>query len=227
LIKKILITGASSGLGWALAKGYDSENIILGLIGRNKENLLKLQKELNCRSQILVADVAKPNSMRIAANTFKKKYGSPDIIIANAGVSSGTLASKKEDLEVIHKIFQINFHGVLNTFNPFMDDLLKSKQGQLSFFCNFSKFSLLRPTNPKMLFSESYPFARAHPKPEEAPVIKIFLINRFYCCDRIESIIPLVTSIAFFGPPAIVDEVMYEPLMMRVGTPVAPALRNI
>ena len=131
MIKKIFITGASSGLGWALAKGYDSENNILGLVGRNKENLLKLQKQLNCRSQVLVADVAKPNSMLIAANTFKKKYGSPDIVIANAGVSSGTLASKKEDLEVIHKIFQINFHGVLNTFNPFMDDLLKSKQGQL------------------------------------------------------------------------------------------------
>ena len=70
MIKKIFITGASSGLGWALAKGYDSENIILGLVGRNKENLLKLQKELNCRSQVLVADVANPTSIRIAANTF-------------------------------------------------------------------------------------------------------------------------------------------------------------
>jgi len=131
LIKKIFITGASSGLGWALAKSYDSENNILGLVGRNKENLLKLQKQLSCRSQILVADVAKPNSMRIAASIFKKRYGSPDIIIANAGVSSGTLASKQEDLEIIHKIFQINFHGVLNTFSPFMDDFLKKKQGQL------------------------------------------------------------------------------------------------
>ena len=131
MIKKIFITGASSGLGWALAKSYDSENNILGLVGRNKENLLKLQKQLSCRSQILVADVAKPNSMRIAASIFKKRYGSPDIIIANAGVSSGTLASKKEDLEIIHKIFKINFHGVLNTFSPFMDDFLKRKQGQL------------------------------------------------------------------------------------------------
>ena len=50
MIKKIFITGASSGLGWALAKSYDSENNILGLVGRNKENLLKLQKQLSCRS---------------------------------------------------------------------------------------------------------------------------------------------------------------------------------
>ena len=129
--KKVLITGASSGIGLALAKNYDSNNTILGLLGRNKENLNKLQKQLKCCSIVLVADVTKPNSMKIAADTFKRKYGSPDLIIANAGVSSGSLAAKKQDLKIVQKIFQTNFNGVLNTFNPFINDFIKKERGQL------------------------------------------------------------------------------------------------
>ena len=129
--KKIFITGASSGIGWAIAKQLDAHNVSLGLVGRNKKRLLALQKQLQCTSFVLPAHVENVVSMQKAADKFKQLCGCPDIVIANAGVSSGTLAADSKDLEIIQKIFQINFHGVLNTFNPFVGDFIQNKQGQL------------------------------------------------------------------------------------------------
>jgi len=130
---KIFITGASSGIGAEIARQYSllNHDNIIGLIGRNKTKLSKLHKQLDCKSLPIVADVSDFNSIETAAHLFVSEFGLPDIVIANAGVSSGTLLQNKDDIEVIEKIFKINFHGVVNTFHPFLSSFMKQKKGHL------------------------------------------------------------------------------------------------
>ena len=130
---KIFITGASSGIGAEIARQYSllNRDNVIGLIGRNKSKLSKLHKQLGCKSLPIVADVSDFNSIETAAQIFLSEYGLPDIVIANAGVSSGTLLQNKDDIEVIEKMFKINFHGVVNTFHPFVSSFMKQKSGHL------------------------------------------------------------------------------------------------
>ena len=60
-----------------------------------------------------------------------KTVGIPDIVIANAGVSTGTLNSEKEDLVTFKRVMDINLYGVMHTFLPFMKTFKKRKSGQL------------------------------------------------------------------------------------------------
>lgn len=60
-----------------------------------------------------------------------KTVGIPDIVIANAGVSTGTLNSEKEDLVTFKRVMDINLYGVMHTFLPFMKPFKKRKSGQL------------------------------------------------------------------------------------------------
>jgi len=131
--KKIFITGASAGIGKALSEQYAllDKNTVIGLVGRNKDNLLSLSNSLPCKSIALVADVSNIKSMKKVVNKFIKSHGLPDIVIANAGVSSGTLLTISSDIEKIKKIFDTNFHGVINTFHPFINKFIKSNQGHL------------------------------------------------------------------------------------------------
>lgn len=127
---KIFITGASSGIGAEIARQYsllDRDNVI-GLVGRNKTKLFELHKQLDCKSLPILADVSNFDSIETGAKIFLSRYGLPDIVIANAGVSSGTLLQCKDDIGLIEKIFKINFHGVINTFHPFLSSFIKQKK---------------------------------------------------------------------------------------------------
>ena len=84
---KIIITGASSGIGQALAKEYDKQAAVIGLLARRKDKLIKLQKTLSCKSIIFSVDVTDLSQCRQAAEEFMALYGTPDIVIANAGIS--------------------------------------------------------------------------------------------------------------------------------------------
>lgn len=128
---KIIITGASSGIGWALAEEYSKKypDCKIGLISRNKKKLNSLHKLIHCHSLPIVADVSKLKAIQKAAKLFNTQFGMPDIVIANAGISSGTLAEERCDHEIIQDIFNTNFHGVINTFQPFIKSFIRNKKG--------------------------------------------------------------------------------------------------
>ncbi|MBT7437082.1 MAG: SDR family NAD(P)-dependent oxidoreductase, partial [Cellvibrionales bacterium] len=88
------MTGASSGIGEALANEFAAQDAILGLVARRKDPLLILKKKLATEVDIYTADVRDRNALRIAAEDFIAKYGAPDVVIASAGVSSGTLTER-------------------------------------------------------------------------------------------------------------------------------------
>lgn len=127
---KVIISGASSGLGMALAKHYAKFGATLGLIARNKQPLEALSDELPDAS-FYDADVRNPHSMQSVARDFIQRYGCPDIVIANAGVNRGTLTEKVEDSKVFESILETNVNGMVNTFQPYIAAMKASGQGSL------------------------------------------------------------------------------------------------
>lgn len=121
---KVFITGASSGIGRALAEFYAREGAALGLAARRADPLHALAATLDDLGAVSVScyplDVADTDALRAAAEDFIARHGAPDIVIANAGVSSGTLTECAEDLAVIRRIFEINVLGMAATFSPFI-----------------------------------------------------------------------------------------------------------
>tara|TARA_B100000686_G_scaffold204217_1_gene211007 strand:+ start:9937 stop:10695 length:759 start_codon:yes stop_codon:yes gene_type:complete len=128
---KVIITGASSGLGKALAKHYASLGAILGLIARNKISLEDLTNELDTDTTFYDIDVRDAESMQYAANNFMERYGCPDIVIANAGISQGTLTEYIEDSKIFESILLTNVTGMVNSFHPFITTMRAQNTGIL------------------------------------------------------------------------------------------------
>lgn len=120
---KVFITGASSGIGEALAVYYAARGATLGLAARRGECLDELNRRLGGRHACYTLDVCDAPALHAAALDFVARYGAPDIIIANAGVSAGTLTEYEEDLAVFRRVMDTNVYGMAATFAPFMPAL--------------------------------------------------------------------------------------------------------
>ena len=101
------------------------------MVGRRKPLLEKLQRSLNTPSSIYAVDVSDEHQLHHAIERHIKKMGVPDIVIANAGVSTGTLSGEREDLVTFKRVMDINLYGVMHTFLPFIHAFKKRKSGQL------------------------------------------------------------------------------------------------
>jgi len=129
--RRVFITGASSGIGAALARHYADAGAVVGLLGRRREALDAVAATLSTESLVMVGDVADAAAMRAAAAAFTERFGLPDIVIASAGVSAGTLTEHEEDGDVFARILEINVLGMVNTFRPFILPLRRAGQGAL------------------------------------------------------------------------------------------------
>jgi len=123
LTLKVFITGASSGIGEALAVYYAARGATLGLAARRAEVLDGLNQRLGGRHACYALDVCDAPALHAAALDFIGRFGAPDIIIANAGVSAGTLTECEEDLAVFRRVMDTNVYGMAATFAPFMPAL--------------------------------------------------------------------------------------------------------
>ena len=117
---KVFITGASSGIGEALAVYYAEKGATLGLAGRRSEILAHLNQRLGGHHACYTLDVCDAAALHAAAADFLQRFGAPDIIIANAGVSAGTLTEYEEDLGAFRRIMDTNVFGMAATFAPFI-----------------------------------------------------------------------------------------------------------
>ncbi len=128
---RVLITGASSGLGEALARHYAGMGATLGLVARRAEPMHALVASLPGTHQVLVADVGDPLALRGAASQFVEAFGVPDIVIANAGVSVGTLTEYAEDVDAFDRVLRTNLLGMVATFQPFVEAMRLRGSGRL------------------------------------------------------------------------------------------------
>ena len=120
---KVFITGASSGIGEALAVYYAAQGATLGLAARRGDSLAALNARLGGRHACYPLDVTDAPALHAAAADFVARFGAPDIVIASAGVSAGTLTECEEDLAVFKRVMDINVFGMAATFAPFIPAL--------------------------------------------------------------------------------------------------------
>jgi short-subunit dehydrogenase len=127
----VFITGASSGIGRALASHYAAQGAIVGLVARRAEKLQALSESLPCTTACYPLDVTDAAALREAAADFIARFGVPDVVIANAGVSAGTLTECVEDLDVIRRVMDVNLFGMAATFSPFAHAMRLAGHGRL------------------------------------------------------------------------------------------------
>ena len=116
----VVITGASGGLGAAIARRYAAAGATLGLIARRAQELDRFAATCAGTCATHAADVRDSAAMRAAAADFTSQHGVPDIVIANAGVSIGTLTEAPEGEQAFRDVFDINVIGMVNTFQPYI-----------------------------------------------------------------------------------------------------------
>ena len=129
--QRIIITGASSGIGAALARRYAAAGATLGLIARRRSELERLAAALAGPHEIYPLDVRDGAAVAAAARAFIAGHGCPDIVIASAGVSVGAEAGHAEDVAVFQEVLDINVMGTVRTFQPFIDCMRGRRSGAL------------------------------------------------------------------------------------------------
>jgi len=127
----VFITGASSGIGEALAREYAAQGARLGLVARRQALLDELAGKLPGRHDCYAADVNDRDALIAAARQFESATGGADIVIANAGISIGVLTEHYEDLETFGQVLQTNVVSIAHTFHPFIAPMRKRRRGTL------------------------------------------------------------------------------------------------
>ncbi|WP_211168959.1 SDR family oxidoreductase [Aromatoleum toluvorans] len=128
---RVFLTGASSGLGQAFARHYAQRGAQLGLVARRTDALSQLAAGLPGEHLVLPADVGDGAALADAARTYLARVGVPDIVIANAGVSVGTLTECAEDLPAFERVMRTNVNGIVASFQPFVDAMRERGSGRL------------------------------------------------------------------------------------------------
>ena len=130
----VFITGASSGIGQALALRYYRDGARLALVARRTaevEAWAARQGLDAARYRIYAADVADLQAMARTGRDCIAAQGLPDVVIANAGISIGMDTAHFDDLEVMRRTFETNNVGLAATFHPFVAAMSARGSGTL------------------------------------------------------------------------------------------------
>lgn len=128
---RVVISGASSGLGLALARHYLERGAIVAAFARRGELLQAITAEFSDQVYCYALDVCDSLAVQEASCDFICRVGCPDVVIANAGVSVGTLTEYAEDLDAFQQVMDINVLGMVKTFQPFIVAMRKARCGTL------------------------------------------------------------------------------------------------
>lgn len=130
----VFITGASSGIGQALAAAYAQAGWRLALVARRGEVVqqwLATQGLGPDRAAVYVADVQDTDALVAAATRCLIEQGLPQVVIANAGLSVGIDTAEREDLEVLKELYATNVVGMAATFHAFIRPMRLARRGTL------------------------------------------------------------------------------------------------
>ncbi|WP_397533012.1 SDR family oxidoreductase [Roseateles sp.] len=126
-----VITGACGGLGQALARQLLAQGARVALLGLDRARLEALQALAPERTAIYTLDVSDAAAMQAVAADWLLRHGTPDLVIANAGVAGGFDTAVAEDLAVMRRMLEINLLGVATTFQPFLGAMKSAGRGRL------------------------------------------------------------------------------------------------
>jgi len=120
---KVVISGASSGIGEALARHYSGDGNVLGLISRRPSPVRSAASY-----PLDVTDLA---GLKDAASDFTSRFGVPDLVIANAGISIGTRGDELADAEKLRRVLDVNVVGMAATLSAFAPAMREARAGTL------------------------------------------------------------------------------------------------
>ncbi len=129
-----IITGASSGIGWALARTLAAEGCKVGLVARRREQLTDLATEIEKAggtSAFAVADVAERTEAIEAIREVSSRLGPVDLLIANAGVGAPTTI-EPFNVGDVEKMFRVNVLGVVYSLEAVLPQMLQRRRGHLA-----------------------------------------------------------------------------------------------
>lgn len=139
---RILITGASSGLGTALALAYAKPGNTIYLGGRNHPRLQIVADhctKAGAEARPACVDVTNPKEMTDWITPLQQKQPL-DLIIANAGISGGTAEDGIESDQQVRDILRTNVEGVVNTISPALPAMQTAKHGQIAIISSIAGF---------------------------------------------------------------------------------------
>lgn len=128
IFRNAVVTGACGGLGQALARELIGGGARVALVGLNRPVLETLASLAPERCAIYLPDVSDAGAMQVMAEDWMACHGSPDLVIANAGVAGGFDTTQAQDLAVMRRMLEINLLGVATTFHPFVTSMQAGAQ---------------------------------------------------------------------------------------------------
>ena len=132
--KIVFLTGASSGIGEALALEIAKRGATLGLLARREELLKELADKCERsggKARCFSVDVTDADAVADAAETLRKEFGKIDVLIANAGIGGNNSETRNLNAEAVAKVININLLGAVNAVSAVLPQMLKNESGQL------------------------------------------------------------------------------------------------
>jgi short-subunit dehydrogenase len=129
-----IVTGASSGIGWELARQLAAGGCKVGLVARRETELSELQRQIASAggiAAIALADVSNREQVEAAFRTIREQLGHIDLVIANAGVGKPTLLAPV-NIHDVEDMIRINLMGVIYTLSAALPEMLARKTGHLA-----------------------------------------------------------------------------------------------
>ncbi|MEO8717621.1 MAG: SDR family oxidoreductase [Burkholderiales bacterium] len=139
-MRRIVITGASAGLGAALAQHFAGPDTVLLLIARRAEPLQALASSLPGRCEFHALDVTDHAALGRAAQEFCDRHGAPDLVIANAGISVGTRGEDTADVAKLQRVLAVNVVGLAATLAAFAPAMRAARSGTLCGIASVAAF---------------------------------------------------------------------------------------
>jgi short-subunit dehydrogenase len=129
-----IITGASSGIGWALARALAAEGCKVGLVARRRDQLVELAgqiEESGGSAAFTVGDVAERAQAIAAIHELASRLGPVDLLVANAGVGAPTTLTPF-NVGDVEKMFRVNVLGVVYSLEAVLPQMLERRRGHLA-----------------------------------------------------------------------------------------------
>lgn len=132
--KTVFLTGASSGIGEALAVAMAAKGAIIGLVARREELLNELKEKCEAAggtARTFACDVTDSDALHKAADDFRSEFGHIDIMIANAGISGNNQPTRDYEPDAVKQVIDINLLGAVNAIHAVVPQMIERRSGHL------------------------------------------------------------------------------------------------